>query len=86
MRGVPAEEVARAAAKQARRYINSNAAVGEHLADQLLLPLAVGQGGCFTTTPLSGHSLTNIETIRRFVDRPIATERVSNGIVRVTVG
>ena len=78
-------EVAHAAVKQARRYINSNAAVGEHLADQLLLPLAIGEGGSFTTTPLSGHSLTNIETIRRFVDREIATEQLSNGVVRVSV-
>lgn len=85
-RGVRAEDVARAAAKQARRYINSGAAAGEHLADQLLLPLAIGEGGCFTTTPLSGHSLTNIDTIRRFVDRPIITEQVSNGVVRVAVG
>ena len=84
-RGVRAEEVAHNAVKQARRYINSNAAIGEHLADQLLLPLAVGEGGSFTTTPLTGHSVTNIETIRRFVDREIATQQVSNGIVRVTV-
>jgi RNA 3'-terminal phosphate cyclase (ATP) len=84
-RGVPAEEVARAAAKEARRYINSNAAVGEHLADQLLLPLAIGDGGSFTTIPLSSHSLTNIETIRRFCDRAMTAEPVSNGIVRVTV-
>lgn len=79
---VPAEEVARAAAKEARRYINSGAAVGEHLADQLLLPLAFG-GGSFTTTPLSGHSTTCIETIGRFVESAFTTERISNGIVRV---
>lgn len=84
-RGVPAETVAHNAAKQARRYLNSNAAVGEHLADQLLLPLALGAGGSFTTTPLSGHSLTNIETIGKFVARQITTEPVSNGMVRVAV-
>ena len=84
-RGVRAEQVAHAAVKQARRYINSNAAVGEQLADQLLLPLAIGAGGTFTTTPLSGHATTNIETIRRFVDRVIETTPVSNGVVRVTV-
>lgn len=84
-RGVPAEAVAHNAAKQARRYLNSNAAVGEHLADQLLLPLAIGAGGSFTTTPLSGHSLTNLETIGKFAARKITTEQVSNGIVRVVV-
>ena len=85
-RGVLAENVARAAATEARRYIDSNAAVGEHLADQLLLPLAAGDGGSFTTMPLSSHSLTNLETIRRFCDRPMTTEPVSDGVVRVTVG
>jgi RNA 3'-terminal phosphate cyclase (ATP) len=84
-RGKRAEQVAHEAAKQARRYINSGAAVGEHLADQLLLPMAVGEGGSFTTTPLSGHSTTNVETIRMFVDRAIACEQVSNGVARVRV-
>lgn len=85
-KGVRAESVAHDAAKQARRYINSGAAVGEHLADQLLMPLAAGDGGSFTTTPLSSHALTNIDVIRRFVSVRIETEQVSNGIVRVTVG
>ncbi|HYO78772.1 MAG TPA: RNA 3'-terminal phosphate cyclase [Thermoanaerobaculia bacterium] len=84
-RGVRAEEVAHTAVKQARRYINSGAAVGEHLADQILLPLAIGEGGSFTTTPLSGHSEPNIETIRRFVERNITAEQISNGVVRVAV-
>lgn len=84
-RGVPAEAVAHDAAKQAKRYVNSGAAVGEHLADQLMLPLAVGAGGSFTTTPLSKHATTNIDVVGRFVDAPIAVEPVSNGVVRVTV-
>jgi RNA 3'-terminal phosphate cyclase (ATP) len=84
-RGVRAEHVAADAAKQAKRYINSGAAVGDHLADQLLLPLALGAGGSFTTTPLSTHSLTNMDVIRRFLDVEIATEVVSNGVVKVDV-
>jgi RNA 3'-terminal phosphate cyclase (ATP) len=84
-RGVPAEHVAHEAAKQAKRYINSAAAVGEQLADQLLLPLAVGEGGSFTTTPLSSHARTNIDVIRRFVDVRIDVEEVRRGVVRVAV-
>jgi RNA 3'-terminal phosphate cyclase (ATP) len=84
-KGVSAESVARDAAKQARRYLNSGGAVGEHLADQLLLPLAIGEGGSFTTTPLSAHATTNIDVVGRFVDAPIAVEPISNGVVRVTV-
>ena len=67
-------DVAQNAAAQAKRYLDSNAAVGEHLADQLLLPLAVGEGGVFTTTPLTGHSTTNIEVIRKFIDVAIEVD------------
>jgi RNA 3'-terminal phosphate cyclase (ATP) len=84
-RGVSAEKVAHNAAIEAKRYINSGAAVGEHLADQLLLPLAVGDGGVFTTTPLSTHATTNIDVIRRFVDVAIDVQPISNGVMRVAV-
>ena len=84
-RGVTAEKVAHDVALQAKRYINSGAAVDEHLADQLLLPLAVGAGGCFTTTPLSLHATTNIEVIRQFVDVSIDVQVISNGVTRVMV-
>ena len=84
-RGVRAEAVAHDAAKQARRYINSGAAVGEHLADQLLLPLALGEGGTFTTTPLSSHSTTNIDVIQHFLNVSITTSAISNGITLVVV-
>jgi len=85
-RGVSAEKVAHDVALEAKRYINSGAAVGEHLADQLLLPMAVGGGGVFTTTPLTTHSITNIEVIRRFQPLAIETETISNGVRRVRVG
>lgn len=73
-RGVPAEAVARDAARQAKAYLDGGAVVGEHLADQLLLPMALGEGGAFTTTPLSLHSTTNIAVIHRFLQRAIAVE------------
>ena len=39
----------------------------EHLADQLLLPLALG-GGSFSTTKLSNHSCTNMMVIKAFLN------------------
>lgn len=84
-RGVTAEKVAHDVAMQAKRYINSEAAVDEHLADQLLLPLAIGAGGSFTTTPLSLHATTNMEVIRRFLDVAMDAQVVSNGVTRVAV-
>ena len=64
---VSAEEVAADAAEQARVYLNSTAAVGEHLADQLLLPLALAGGGSFTACSLNLHARTNMEVIRQFL-------------------
>lgn len=84
-RGVRAEQVATMAAREAKHYLDSRAAIGEHLADQLLLPLAIGGGGAFTTTPLSTHSTTNIDTIRHFLDVEITCTDVREGLVRVEV-
>ncbi len=67
-RGVPAEAVARAAVDQARRFIDSGAAVGPHLADQLLLPLALAGGGALRTSEITAHTRTNAEVIARFLD------------------
>ena len=65
--GVSAEEVAKDAAEQARRYLHSSAAVGEHLADQLLLPLALAGGGSFSAVSLNMHARTNMKVIEQFL-------------------
>lgn len=79
-KGRPAEQVAIDAASQALQWAGSGAPVGEHLADQLLLPMALHGGGVFRTGPPSSHLTTNIEVIRRFLDVPIS---VDGGLVRV---
>ncbi|MBX7221358.1 MAG: RNA 3'-terminal phosphate cyclase [Blastocatellia bacterium] len=66
-KGKRAELVAEEALKEAKQYVRSEAPVGEYLADQLLLPLAVAGGGSFVTSVLSEHTTTNIEVIRRFL-------------------
>lgn len=73
-RGVRAEEVAAEAVEEMQRYLASNAAAGEHLADQLLLPMAVGGGGAFTTVHATPHTTTNAEVIRRFTGRDVRFE------------
>lgn len=85
-RGVRAETVAETAAAQAARYLAAGVPVGEHLADQLLSPLAVAGAGAFKTVPLSSHALTNIETLRRFLDIKIAAESIGEGACLVRVG
>jgi len=84
-KGIRAELVAERACEQMERYLEANVPVGEHLADQLLLPMAVAGAGRFLCAPLSLHATTNIETIGRFLDVPIRDEQVGENVL-VTVG
>jgi RNA 3'-terminal phosphate cyclase (ATP) len=67
MRGVSAEAVAEQAVQQARRYLAANVPVGECLADQLLVPVALAGSGSFHTLAPSRHTNTNVEVIARFL-------------------
>lgn len=82
-RKVRAEVVAERAISEAERYLASEVAAGEHLADQLLLPMALMKGGVFTTLPLSPHSLTNIDTIGKFL--PVKIQVHDDGNQRCAV-
>jgi RNA 3'-terminal phosphate cyclase (ATP) len=84
-RGVRAEQVAERAAREAAAYLAANAPVGEHLADQLLIPLALAGGGSFTTGPLSLHTTTNIEVIKKFLDVKIKTTPLEGEVWRVEI-
>jgi RNA 3'-terminal phosphate cyclase (ATP) len=70
--GVRAEAVAAGAVAAARSYLAAGEPVGEHLADQLVIPLAMSGRGRFRTGPASRHLTTNVEVVRRFLDVPIA--------------
>jgi RNA 3'-terminal phosphate cyclase (ATP) len=85
-KGTPAEDVARAAAREAKHHLSTDVPVGEHLADQLLLPLALAGGGAFLTGDLSLHATTNIETIRKFLDVAVDVREVGKHRVEVRVG
>ncbi|MFT5684611.1 MAG: RNA 3'-terminal phosphate cyclase (ATP) [Myxococcota bacterium] len=81
-----AEDVANELVEEVRAYLATNAPVGEHLADQLLLPMALAGGGKFRTSPLSLHTTTNIEVIQRFLDVPFEVTNQEDGSVVVSVG
>ena len=83
--GVRAEAVAERVAQEARRYLVADVPVGPHLADQLLLPLALAGGGAFRTVPLSRHASTNLDVIRQFLGTAIEVTPVGDGAVEVTV-
>lgn len=68
-KGVSAEAVAKGAVAQTRGYLASIAAVGPHLADQLLLPMALSGGGEFTTTAVTKHFVSHVAIIRLFLGR-----------------
>ena len=67
-KGIPAERVASLAAAEALDYLEYTAPVGEHLADQLVIPLALAKRGSVTCTPPSLHTRTNVAVVGRFID------------------
>lgn len=80
-----AERVAGRAVATLKRYLNSSAAVGEYLCDQLLLPLALGNGGTFTTIEPSLHTTTNIDVIKRFIDCDINVHKLDEDLYEIRV-
>ncbi|MFH1265699.1 MAG: RNA 3'-terminal phosphate cyclase [Planctomycetota bacterium] len=83
--GVPAEKVAAGAVREARRYLKAGVPVGEHLADQLLIPLALAGGGAFRTLAPSSHTTTNVETLGHFLDVSIRVEQVEKDVWQIAV-
>ena len=65
-RGLRAETVAERVCDEVQNYLDAGAPVGEHLADQLLIPFALAAGGSYTTGTPSLHTTTNIEVIKQF--------------------
>jgi len=67
-RGKPAEKVAEEACAQFIAHHQNGAAVEPHLADQLILPLALAAGpSAFTTSQITQHLLTNIWVVEQFL-------------------
>jgi RNA 3'-terminal phosphate cyclase (ATP) len=68
-KGFPADKVAETAVNALLAFVETEAAVDPHLADQLLLPLALAHGRSqFTTSRLTQHTLTNTALLRRWLD------------------
>jgi RNA 3'-terminal phosphate cyclase (ATP) len=66
-RGLRAETVASRLVERVRRYLAAEVPVGEYLADQLLLPLALSGGGSYVTLRPSLHTTTNIAVLQEFM-------------------
>ena len=76
-RGLRAESVAEAVAAEAAAYLAADVPVGEHLCDQLLLPLALAKGGSFRTLAPTEHTRTQLHTIAQFLGTQISHEQVT---------
>ncbi len=71
-KGVPAQEVAETAVAELATFVDNRAAVDHHLADQLLLPMALAHGvSSFTTSRLTQHTLTNAALLRQWLELDI---------------
>lgn len=84
-RNISAERVAGRVMHDCKRYLKSGVTVGEHLADQLLLPMILGQGGSFCTLEPSQHLLTNIAVIKQLVGVEIKLTEMSKDCWQVDV-
>ncbi len=83
--GVSAEKVARRAIQAIRRYQTAAVPVGEHLADQLMLPMAIGGGGVFRTLKPSLHSQTNRDVIHLFTDKRFEFEGLAKDLWEIRI-
>jgi RNA 3'-terminal phosphate cyclase (ATP) len=89
--GVASEKVASRLAREVHAYQASGAALGEHLADQWMLPLALavwqsGRPAHYTASQWSRHSSTNAQVIGQWLPvRVTHTQRGQGRSVGVTV-
>jgi RNA 3'-terminal phosphate cyclase (ATP) len=84
-RGKPAEQVAADACEAFLSFRLSSATLDEHLANQILLYLAINNGGAFTTPGISLHTKTNIEVIKRFLDVRIDVKKKEDGCFEIQI-
>ena len=82
---IPLKDVVDDVVKPWRRWRETKAFACPHLADQLLLPLAIAGGGEFTALGWTPHSQTQADLIPRFLPRRIKAERQTDRTWKVTV-
>jgi RNA 3'-terminal phosphate cyclase (ATP) len=83
-KGVSAEQVAHSLVQEVKAFQAGGGALGPHLADQWMLPLALavsrsGGSASFTCSEMTGHSRTNIGVIERFLPVRFVVEGSESG-------
>jgi RNA 3'-phosphate cyclase len=83
-RGRPAEEVADEVCRAFRDFDGTGATLDSHLADQLILYMAMAHGDSFfTTDKVTSHLTTNVDIVRRFLPVSVKVDSAS-GKAQVT--
>lgn len=90
-RGLRAEVVAERAWREADAMLQSGAPVGPHLADQLVLPLAISAwqgagGGAFRTNLVTGHTETHLDLVGQILGVQTSIEPRDDGTAVVRIG
>lgn len=90
-RGVRAEVVAESVWRQADSFLQSGAPVGLHLADQLILPLAIsawqgGGGGAVRTNEVTGHAETHLELVNQILGVQATIAPRADGTAELQIG
>ncbi|WP_431099600.1 RNA 3'-terminal phosphate cyclase [Polaromonas aquatica] len=84
-KSVSAEQVARRVLQEVKDYLSHQAPVGPHLADQLMIPMALaglqGKVGRYWATELTEHTRTNARTIEAFLPVKFSYEPCDGGTV-----
>jgi RNA 3'-terminal phosphate cyclase (ATP) len=85
-RGKASEQVADEVVAAVLEHHGSGAAVDQHLADQILVPLMLApQGSRFTTSPASSHLKTNAWVISKFGCGSVELQTLPTGVIEVSI-
>jgi RNA 3'-terminal phosphate cyclase (ATP) len=80
-----AEQVAMQVVSNVKQWLECRVPVEEHLADQLLLPIALSAGGRFRTTRPSLHTRTHLELLSDLLQTDTRCEDLGAGRWEITV-
>ena len=84
-RNVPSGRVIGGLVEKVLEYLQHDAPVGEHLADQLMLPFAMAGGGSYRAIKETLHAVTNRSVIETFLDVAIHSADLPNGSVEFSL-
>jgi RNA 3'-terminal phosphate cyclase (ATP) len=88
--GTTAEKVADGVVRDVKKYLKTKAPIGPHLADQLMLPMAIAANfsevsSKFRTSSPTQHTRTHADIIRTFLNVEVGFEEQGDGTVIVDI-